>query len=136
MLYRFLALKQDPAICLAFRLLSISLCDRLAQQNSGDDFFFLLINIRFGFLAWIWWSVIIMMLAISSENPSDRADEKNSQQHNYNNNKYLGQGVEKAGEHESDDDINCNWLSWCSHQIIGIGTGRLVNKRMSGDNSN
>ena len=38
-------------------------------------------------------------------------------------------------EHESDIDTNCNWCSWCSHQRIDTGTGRLGNK-MGGDYTN
>ena len=39
----------------------------------------------------------------------------------------------KTVEHESDDDTNCNWCSWYSHQRIGRGTGGLGNKRTSKD---
>ena len=39
-------------------------------------------------------------------------------------------------DHESDDDINCNWCSRYSHQRIGTGTGRLGNKKTSEDHPN
>ena len=35
-------------------------------------------------------------------------------------------------DHESDSDTNCNWRAWYSHQKIGMGTGRLGNKKTSG----
>ena len=38
--------------------------------------------------------------------------------------------------HESDSDANCNWYAWYSHQRIGKGTGRLGNKRASGNHPN
>ena len=37
-------------------------------------------------------------------------------------------------EHKGDDDTNCNWCTWNNPQRIGIGTGRLGNKRTRGDN--
>ena len=36
-------------------------------------------------------------------------------------------------EHQRDGETNCNWCTWYSHQRIGTGTGRLENKRTSGD---
>ena len=39
-------------------------------------------------------------------------------------------------EYESDVYTNYNWCSWYSHQRIGTGTGRLGNKRTSGDHPN
>ena len=42
----------------------------------------------------------------------------------------------KPVEHESDADTNYNWCSRYSHQRIGTRTGRLGNKRMSGDHQN
>ena len=36
-------------------------------------------------------------------------------------------------EHESDGDTNYNWYTWNNPQMIGKGTGRLENKRASGD---
>ena len=44
--------------------------------------------------------------------------------------------LKKTMSHESDDDINCNWHSWYSHQKIGTETGGLRNKRTSGDHPN
>ena len=41
--------------------------------------------------------------------------------------------LKKTVEHESDGYTNYNWYSWYSHQRIGIGSGGLGNKRMSGD---
>ena len=41
--------------------------------------------------------------------------------------------TEKTMEHESDDDINCNWYS---PPTIGIGIGGIGNKRTSGYHSN
>ena len=38
-------------------------------------------------------------------------------------------------EHEDDSNTNCNWCSWSNPQRIGKGTGRLGNKRTSGDHS-
>ena len=34
-------------------------------------------------------------------------------------------------EHEGDDDANCNWYTWYSHQRINTGTGGLGNKKTS-----
>ena len=39
-------------------------------------------------------------------------------------------------EHESNDDTNCNWYSWYSHQRIDKSTGGHGNKRTSGDHTN
>ena len=39
-------------------------------------------------------------------------------------------------EYESDGDTNCNWCSWYNHQRINTRTGRLGNKRTSGDHPN
>ena len=39
-------------------------------------------------------------------------------------------------EHESDNDTNCNGCSQYSHQRISTGTGRVGNKRTSGDHPN
>ena len=39
-------------------------------------------------------------------------------------------------ENESDDDTNCNWCTWYSHQQIDKRTGGLKNKRTSGDHPN
>ena len=39
-------------------------------------------------------------------------------------------------EHESVGHTNCNWYTWYGHQSTGTWTGRLGNKRMSGDHSN
>ena len=39
-------------------------------------------------------------------------------------------------EPEDDSDVNCNWCAWYSHQRIGTETGRLGNKRTSGDHPN
>ena len=39
-------------------------------------------------------------------------------------------------ERESDGNTNCNWCARYSHQRIGTGTGRLGDKRMSGDHPN
>ena len=36
-------------------------------------------------------------------------------------------------EHEGDGDTDCDWCTWNSLQKIGIGTGRLGNKRTSWD---
>ena len=47
-----------------------------------------------------------------------------------------GKGIEKAEEHESDNNTNCNWCSWYSHQRLSTRTGRLGNNRMSGDHPN
>ena len=38
--------------------------------------------------------------------------------------------------HKSDDDTNCNWFSWYSHQRIGKKTIGLKNKRKGRDNPN
>ena len=45
--------------------------------------------------------------------------------------KYLdfAMGIEKAVEHESDDNTNCDWCSWYSHPRISTRTGRLVKKQ-------
>ena len=45
-------------------------------------------------------------------------------------------GIEKTEEHESNDNINCNWCSWYCHQGISIRTRRLGNNRTSGDHPN
>ena len=48
--------------------------------------------------------------------------------------KYLDLARElKKLEHESDIYTNYNWCSWYSHQRIIKVTGRLGNKRTSGD---
>ena len=39
-------------------------------------------------------------------------------------------------EHESGGDTNCNWCAQNSHQRVDKGTGRIENKRASGDHSN
>ena len=39
-------------------------------------------------------------------------------------------------EHESDGNTNCHWYARCGHEKIGTGTGRLRNKRTSGDHPN
>ena len=36
-------------------------------------------------------------------------------------------------EHEGDDDTNCNWCARNNPQKDGKGTGRLGDKRTSGD---
>ena len=38
--------------------------------------------------------------------------------------------------HESDDDTNCNWHTWYSHQRTGTGIGGHGNKRTSRDHPN
>ena len=40
---------------------------------------------------------------------------------------------EKSMEHEGDSDINCNWWTSNDPQRMAKGTGRLGNKRASGD---
>ena len=42
----------------------------------------------------------------------------------------------KTVEHESDIYTNCNWCSWHNHRMINKGTGKLGNKRTSGDHPN
>ena len=63
------------------------------------------------------------------------ADHKVKPKENKKKNKYLDLflGTEKAVEHESDGDTNCNWSSWYSHQWIDTGTEGLRNKRANGD---
>ena len=39
-------------------------------------------------------------------------------------------------EHESEGDNNCHRRSWYSHQMIGIRTRELRNKKTIGDNPN
>ena len=39
-------------------------------------------------------------------------------------------------EHEADGDTSCNWRALNNLQRIGKETGRVGNKRTSGDNSN
>ena len=39
-------------------------------------------------------------------------------------------------EYESDYDTNCNWFARYNHQRIGTVTGRLGNKKTSGDHTN
>ena len=39
-------------------------------------------------------------------------------------------------EYKGDGDNNCVWCAWYSHQRIGTWTGRLVNKRTSGNHPN
>ena len=53
-------------------------------------------------------------------------------------NKYfnLARELEITVEHESDDNTNCNWCSWYSHQRTKKGTGGLENKRTIGDHPN
>ena len=46
------------------------------------------------------------------------------------------QGIEKAVEHESDDDTYCNWCSSYSHQMISKRTGELGNNWTGGDRQN
>ena len=38
--------------------------------------------------------------------------------------------------HNCDGDTNCGWCTWNNPQRIGKGTGRLGNKRTSGDHPN
>ena len=42
----------------------------------------------------------------------------------------------KIVEYENDVYANCNWCSWNSHRRINKGTGRVGNKRTSGDHPN
>ena len=42
----------------------------------------------------------------------------------------------KTMEHEGDSDSSCNWCAWYNPQRIGKETGRLGNKRTSGDQPN
>ena len=42
----------------------------------------------------------------------------------------------KTMEHEGDSYTNRDWRFWYSHQMVIKGTGRLGNKRTSGDHSN
>ena len=42
----------------------------------------------------------------------------------------------KTMENENDDDINCDWCTWYSHQRIDIGTGGCGSKKTSGDHPN
>ena len=44
--------------------------------------------------------------------------------------------IEESMEHESDVYTDCNWCSWYIHQSIGTRTGRLGNKRTSGEHPN
>ena len=44
--------------------------------------------------------------------------------------------TEKTTDHESDSDTNCNWYAQYSHKKICTGTGKLGNKRTSGDHPN
>ena len=39
-------------------------------------------------------------------------------------------------EHEGDSDTNCDWCTQNNPQRIGKGTGKLGNKRTSGDHPN
>ena len=52
--------------------------------------------------------------------------------------KYLDLAKEQKQrtEHESDDNTNCDWCSWQSHQRFDIGIGGLENWWTSGDHSN
>ena len=45
-------------------------------------------------------------------------------------------GIEKAVDHESNDNTDCNWCSWYSHQRISTRVGGFGNKRTSGDHPN
>ena len=36
-------------------------------------------------------------------------------------------------EYEADGNTNCKWCTWNNPKTIGKGTGRLRNKRTSGD---
>ena len=42
----------------------------------------------------------------------------------------------KTMEHENDGDTDSNWRARNSHQSIGKETGRIGNKKMSGDHTN
>ena len=44
--------------------------------------------------------------------------------------------LKKTVEHESDDNTNCNWCSWYSHQKISTRTGGLGNNSTSGNHPN
>ena len=45
----------------------------------------------------------------------------------------LAKELKKTVEHEGDSDTNCNWCTWNNPQRLGKWTGRLGNKRTSGD---
>ena len=44
--------------------------------------------------------------------------------------------TKKTLEYDGDGNTNCNWCARNSRQSIGIGTGRLRNKRTNGDHPN
>ena len=48
----------------------------------------------------------------------------------------LARELKKNMEYEGDDDTNCGWCTWGNPKRIGKGTGRLGNKRTSGDHPN
>ena len=50
--------------------------------------------------------------------------------------KYLALAREQKKKHESEDNTNCNWCSWYSHQRISTRNEKLGNKRTSGDHPN
>ena len=48
----------------------------------------------------------------------------------------LVQELKKSEKHEFDGDANCDWGTWHSRKRIGTGTGKLGNKKTSGDHAN
>ena len=40
----------------------------------------------------------------------------------------LARKLKKTVKHENDENTNCNWCSWHSHQKIDTKTGELGNK--------
>ena len=40
---------------------------------------------------------------------------------------HLARELTNPNKHEDDGDTNCNWWTWNNPQMIGKGTGRLIN---------
>ena len=48
----------------------------------------------------------------------------------------IARELKKTVEYESDENTNCNWCSWYSHQRISTRPGGLGNDMTSGNNPN
>ena len=66
------------------------------------------------------------------------ADQRVKLKEDKKKDKYLdiAKELKKTVKPECDDDTNCNWCSWYSHQRIGKRTGGPGNKRTSEDHPN
>ena len=71
-----------------------------------------------------------------SKTERKKKNKKTKQKKNKNNTWTLPENWKKTMERESGGDTNCNWFALYSHQKICTRTGRVGNKRTSGDHPN